>query len=191
MDPKKKFFLFTQSNYFCSVPWNYLKIDTDGEVRTCVKGRTVLGNINDRTIQDILRNPELKKIRQDLFNDRESFNCVNCRELDQTGKSYSYLRSMYNDWFKKNPVDYSDFDNFYLSGIDLHWSSTCNLKCITCWSRQSSSIANEIDAPILHVPSDQAQKIIDWTVSQQHQLKELYFSGGEPTLIKHNVRLLE
>ena len=191
MDPKKKFFLFKQSQYFCSVPWNYLKIDTDGEVRTCVKGKLVLGNINNQTIQDILKNPELKKIRQDLFNDRESSNCVSCRELDYIGTSYSYLRSMYNNWFKKNPVDYSDFDNFYLSGIDLHWSSTCNLKCITCWSRQSSAIASEIGAPILHVPSDQAQKIIDWIVSEQHQLKELYFSGGEPTLIKHNTRLLE
>jgi len=191
MDPEKKFFLFKKTQHFCSVPWNYLKINTDGKVHTCVKGKSVLGNINDQTIQDILKNPELKKIRQDLFHDRESSNCVSCRELDHTGKSYSYLRSMYNDWFKKNPVDYSDFDNFYLSGIDLHWSSTCNLKCITCWSRQSSAIASEIGAPILHVPSDQAQKIIDWTIAQQHQLKELYFSGGEPTLIKHNVHLLE
>jgi len=191
MDPKKKFFLFKKSQHFCSVPWNYLKIDTDGVVKTCVKGKTILGNINNNSIEEILKNPELKKIRESLYNDQPTENCSLCRELDNPEKSYSFLRDMYNDWFKTSNVDYSDFDTFHLSGIDLHWSSICNIKCITCWPKQSSAIAKELNIPILSVSKNRSQEIIDWVVSHQHQLKEIYFSGGEPTLIKHNIRLLE
>lgn len=191
MDPKKKFFLFHQSQSFCSVPWNYLKVDADGSVRTCVQGQEILGNINRQGINEILHNPILRSIRQDLYNDEIPHNCTQCRALDQIGSSYSYLRSMYNNWFKFSDVDYSDFDSFHLSGLDLHWSSTCNLKCVTCWSKQSSAIAQEMRLPILHLPSDRAQHLIDWALQQQHQLKEIYFSGGEPTLIRHNIQLLE
>jgi organic radical activating enzyme len=38
---------------------------------------------------------------------------------------------------------------------------------------------------------DQVQELTDWIVEQQYSLKEIYISGGEPTLIKHNLRLLQ
>jgi len=93
--------------------------------------------------------------------------------------------------FKHADIDYSDKRLFKLSAIDLHWSSTCNLKCITCWANQSSSIAHEEGKKVLHTPDDKADQIIDLIVSRQHHMKEIYLSGGEPTLIKHNVRLLK
>lgn len=191
MNPKKKFFLFHQSQSFCSVPWNYFKIDANGTVRTCVKGREILGNIKNQSIQEILNNHKLKEIKQDLYNDKVPYNCVRCRDLDQPESSYSFLRSMYNKWFVQSPVDYSDTNAFYLSGVDLHWSNTCNLRCVTCWAPQSSAIAAEQRIPIVNIPVHQIDLLIDWIVSQQHQLRELYFSGGEPTLIKHNIRLLQ
>jgi organic radical activating enzyme len=33
--------------------------------------------------------------------------------------------------------------------------------------------------------------LIDWIVKNQHTLQEIYLSGGEPTMIKYNLRLLE
>jgi sulfatase maturation enzyme AslB (radical SAM superfamily) len=191
MDPKKKFFLFHQSHAFCSVPWNYFEIDSEGAVKTCAKGREILGNINNQSIHEILGNVKLKEIKQDLYNDKIPHNCTWCRDLDQPDSSYSYLRSMYNKWFVKSPVDYSDTNAFHLSGVDLHWSNTCNLRCVTCWAKQSSAIAAEQRIPIVNVPTQQIDSLIDWIVSQQDQLRELYFSGGEPTLIKHNIKLLK
>lgn len=189
MDHKKKFFLFKKSQNFCSVPWNYFKISSEGSVRTCAKGQTLLGNINDTSIQDILKSPTLHEIRRSLYHDQVPVNCQSCRQQDTDG--YSYLKEMYNGWFQDADVDYSDFDAFRLSGVDLHWSSTCNIKCVTCWYGQSSAIARELSIPIVNVGRDKIQPIIDWLVSCQHSLKEIYFSGGEPSLIRHNVRLLE
>lgn len=193
MDPQKKFFLFKQSKTFCSVPWNYFKIDTDGSVMTCVKGSVRLGNINDTDIEEILHSVEIKKIRESLYQGDVPINCQSCQKFDnnENQSDYKFLRDMYNDWFKKINVDYSDFDAFHMSGVDLHWSNTCNIKCVTCWPKQSSAIASELGYPIHQIPRDHIEKITDWILHHQGQIREIYFSGGEPTLIKHNIRLLE
>ena len=192
MDPKKKFFLFKFSKNFCSVPWNYFKIDVDGEVRTCVKGTQRLGNINQQSINEILSNSALRQIREELYQDKLPTNCEKCREMDNSHETrYSFLRDMYNDWFQSVPVDYADPTAFHLSGLDLHWASTCNLKCVTCGPRQSSAIAAEMRMPIMQASKDKIDSAIDYCIQHQKGLKELYFSGGEPTLIKHNITLLE
>lgn len=193
MDPKRKFFLFKQAEHFCSVPWNYVKVNMDGSISTCVNGKTNLGNINDNTITEILSNPNLTEIRANLSTDVLDKNCVSCHGYNNINDSYEYkfLRELYNPMFKDVDIDYNNTNSFKLSGIDLHWSSVCDLKCITCWSRQSSSIAIEEGKEVLHTPSEQADKLIDYIVENQSGLKEIYLSGGEPTLIKHNLHLLK
>jgi radical SAM protein with 4Fe4S-binding SPASM domain len=193
MDPKKKFYLFKQSQHFCSVPWNHVKVDANGQVKTCVRGRAVLGNIKNQTITEILKNPVLQEIRETLYNDRLPENCVNCQTLEnQTSAGrYQFLRNLYNSYFLKKDVDYSDFSAFNLAGIDLHWGSTCNLKCITCWEKQSSAIAQELKIPILNNSESEVNSVLNLIIDNQHNLQEIYLSGGEPTLIKHNLRLLQ
>jgi radical SAM protein with 4Fe4S-binding SPASM domain len=192
MTPKEKFVLFKQSRHFCSVPWNHIKINTDGSVSTCVHGKNYLGNIIDNEIHEILTNNDLIEIKKTLRKDLPSANCKDCQKLENTEDySYKFLRDLYNPMFIKSTVDYDSPNEFILNGIDLHWSSTCNLKCITCWSEQSSSIAQELGLPIKHTPSDAAEKIINYIVANQHTLKEIYMGGGEPTLIKHNLNLLK
>jgi radical SAM protein with 4Fe4S-binding SPASM domain len=192
MDPKKKFYLFKQSENFCSVPWNYLKINMDGAVNTCVNGSSPLGNIHSDSIDDLIASPTLKSIKQNSYNNIEDSNCRRCLTFEHSqGVDYQYLRGLYNSMFVKTPVDYSDPEDFKLAGLDLHWGSTCNLKCITCWAKQSSAIAQEQGVPILNVSTQAADSLIDYVIDHQEHLKEIYLSGGEPTLIKHNLRLLQ
>jgi radical SAM protein with 4Fe4S-binding SPASM domain len=192
MDAKQKFYLFKQSKNFCAVPWNYIKISMDGTVSTCVMGSEILGNIHDTPIKEIIKNPILTRIRDNLHNDRPDKNCHDCvQNENNVGVEYSFLRGLYNPMFAKSPADYSDSSDFKLAGIDLHWGSTCNLKCITCWAQQSSAIAQEQGLPILSVTSAAADSVIEFVVENQYNLREIYLSGGEPTLIKHNLRLLQ
>jgi radical SAM protein with 4Fe4S-binding SPASM domain len=194
MDPKRKFILFKQSKHFCSVPWNYFKVDMRGDVYTCVNGKQVLGNLNNTDIKEILLNPKLADIKQNLSNDILDTNCKFCQSYENnvdSTNSYDFLRGLYNSMFKSTTVDYDNKNEFKLQGVDLHWSSICDLKCITCWSDQSSSIAKEQGKEVLHTPTEQADKLIDYIVANQETLKEIYLSGGEPTLIKHNLRLLK
>lgn len=194
MDPKRKFFLFKQAKHFCSVPWNHFKVNTEGSVSTCVNGEKILGNLEENYIEQILSNPILEKIKQNLSDDISDDNCKFCQSFENninTDNEYRFLRELYNPMFKSADIDYDNLTGFKLQGIDLHWSSICDLKCITCWSNQSSSIAVEEGKEILHTSNESADKLIDYIVSNQETLKEIYLSGGEPTLIKHNLRLLK
>lgn len=188
MDPKKKFFLFKQSNNFCSVPWNHIKVDMTGNIYTCVAGKEKLGDLSI-PLDQVLTSEKLKSIREELVNNTVPGNCTGCRSLENN--DYLYVRGLYNPMFQSSTVNYTDNSAFTLSGLDLHWGSTCNLKCITCWSKQSSSIAQEEGMPILNTPTEQADKLIEHIVQHQTTIKEIYLSGGEPTLIKHNLRLLK
>jgi MoaA/NifB/PqqE/SkfB family radical SAM enzyme len=189
LDAKKKFYLFKKEKNFCAVPWNNIKVGMDGSVTTCTHGTETLGHVKNHTIDKILYHDKLNSIRDDLFNNLAISNCSMCKSYETN--DYHYLRGLYNELFASSQVDYSNNSEFTLSAIDLHWSSICNLKCITCWAKQSSSIAVEQGEPILHTPTVDANKIIDYIVQNQNNLKEIYLSGGEPTLIKYNLTLLK
>lgn len=193
MEPKKKFYLFKKAENFCAVPWAHVKILMNGDVCSCVVGTESFGNIENQSIEQIVSNHKIKKVKTQLINDQKSANCVDCHDQFNNGinRPYSYLREFYNTMFQDVDIDYTDVESFKLSGIDLHWSSICNLKCITCWDKQSSSIAKEQGSPILHVSKEAAQRLTDYIVENQYNLKEIYLSGGEPTLIKHNLNLLQ
>lgn len=188
MDPKRKFFLFKQSKHFCSVPWNHFEVFSNGDVRTCSKG-SKLGNINQEPIEQILANDQLKSIKTNLLADNLDKNCLGCHQLTTNDEHFD-LRNHYNPMFKSINIDYDNIDLFELNGIDLHWDNTCNFKCVYCNPAQSSLIAQEQNITVTKSDSANIDKIIDMVVKNQHKLKELYFSGGEPLLIKHNLKLL-
>ena len=188
MDPKKKFFLFKQSNVFCSVPWNHFELFTDGTLKTCSKGKS-LGNINEQSIHKLLQSTAIKDIKHDLVNEKYNDNCKRCHYLTTDNEHYD-LRNHYNPMFKQFDIDYNNISAFDLHAIDLHWDNTCNFKCIYCNPQQSSSIAHEQQAQVIRTNQQHIDEIIDLIVVNQYQMKEIYLSGGEPLLIKHNAKLL-
>ena len=192
MDPKTKYQLFRQQKHFCTAPWNLLYVNVDGSIPSCTRGK-VLGNASDGPISDTLSNEKYQELRQDILADKITDNCKKCLQsenISSAGK-YTGLRNHYNKLGIHSSVDYLDTKQFKLSALDLHWSSLCDLKCVTCWAVQSSSIAREENKPVNHTPSAVADRVIEYVVSNQSELKEIYMSGGEPTLIKYNLKLLK
>lgn len=190
MNSKDNIRLFFKSQHFCAVPWNYFKVWTDGSILTCVRGSSKIDREGDISVSKMLQtNITLQTIRKNLYNDILDSNCASCQSLEQS--NYKFLRGLYNDLFKTSTVDYSSTTDFICKGVDLHWGSTCQLKCITCWAEQSSSIAKEQNIPIKNISTDDANNIIDIIVKNQEVMEEIYLSGGEPTLIKHNLSLLQ
>lgn len=185
---RRKFFLFKQSQHFCSVPWNHVEIWTDGSVRTCCKGQR-FGNVNQQPLQQIVRDPYILALKKDLLDDQVNPNCVECYQ-SSTGKEHFDLRNHYNPMFQSFDIDYDNVQAFQLNGIDLHWDNTCNFKCIYCNAEQSSLIASEQHQQVQRSNDQTIASIIDQIVENQYHIKEIYFSGGEPLLVKHNHTLL-
>ncbi len=192
MDAKQKFQLFRKTKHFCAAPWNLLYVNVDGRIETCTRGST-FGNSNDEHISDIVSNEKYQNLRQDILDDKITDNCRKClknENISSAGK-YTGLRNHYNRLGVHSTVNYSDKKQFKLAALDLHWSSLCDLKCVTCWAVQSSSIAREENKPVNHTPPATANRIIEYVVKNQSELREIYLSGGEPTLIKYNLKLLQ
>lgn len=192
MDPKEKYKLFKQSKNFCTAPWNLLYIGVDGSVHSCTHGAP-LGKLNENNVTEILSNKNFKTLKEQILADKVTDNCRTCLASENTSCAgeFNSLRNHYNGLGVHSSVDYKDVSQFKLSALDLHWSSTCDLKCVMCWAGQSSSIAREENKPVNHTPTKVANGIIDFVTANQGELKEIYLSGGEPTLIKHNLRLLK
>jgi molybdenum cofactor biosynthesis enzyme MoaA len=189
MDPKEKFYLFFKHKHFCAVPWNHLEIFSNGKIQTCSKG-TFFGDINTDPIEKILQNDTIKNIKQDLLDDKLIDNCKACHKLSTKDEHFD-LRNHYNPMFKNFDVNYTDLEEFHLNAIDLHWDNTCNLKCVYCNPYQSSQIAAEQNIKFNKLDNENIEKIINLIVDNQWHIKEIYFSGGEPLLIKHNKQLLQ
>jgi len=192
MDPKQKYQLFTKHKHFCTAPWNVLYIGVNGNIKSCTAGYT-MGDLKEHNITEILNNKNFKLLRKEILADKITDNCKNCLMSENTSSAGDYkgLRNHYNGLGVHSSVDYKDVSKFKLSALDLHWSSVCDLKCVTCWAGQSSSIAREQNKPVNHTPTEVADKIIEFVTANQSELKEIYLSGGEPTLIKYNLKLLK
>ncbi len=192
MDPKEKYKLFKKSKNFCTAPWNLLYIGVDGSVHSCTHGAP-LGKLTENNVKDILSNKNFQSLKKEILADKVTDNCRLCLQSENTSCAgeFKSLRNHYNGLGVHSSVDYHDTKQFKLSALDLHWSSTCDLKCVMCWAGQSSSIAREENKPVNHTPTKVANGIIDFVTENQGELKEIYLSGGEPTLIKHNLRLLK
>jgi MoaA/NifB/PqqE/SkfB family radical SAM enzyme len=188
VNPKKKFWLFKQSEHFCAVPWNHFEVWSTGDIKTCSKG-IPFGNINQTPLEEILNNPWIGSLKQDLLADKLTSNCNGCHRLTTADEHYD-LRNHYNPMFKSFDIDYENTQAFELHGIDLHWNNTCNFKCVYCNPSQSSLIAEEQKIPVRKSSIENINKIIEMIVKNQYVMKEIYFSGGEPLLIKHNATLL-
>lgn len=191
-DPKTRFKLFKQNKHFCAAPWGLIYVNTDGTVKTCVRGQTY-GDLNKQNIEQIVSNEHYKSLRSEILQDKITKHCSEClaSENNVTAGAFHSIRNHYNELSMNCSTDHNNVNQFGLTAVDLHWSSVCDLKCITCWHGQSSSIALEQNQSIRHTPTEVANKLIDYIVNNQNELKEVYLSGGEPTLIKYNLKLLQ
>jgi organic radical activating enzyme len=192
-DPKTKFKLFKQHKHFCSAPWTVLYVGMNGYTKTCTNDYSKHNSLLENSIEEIVVNKEYQTLRSDILKDKVTDHCKRCLSFENkvSSENFESIRNMYNLLSVDSDVDYEDVTQFKLNAVDLHWSSTCDLKCVTCWAGQSSSIAKEQGKTPVHTPTAIADQIIKYIVANQTELKEIYLSGGEPTLIKYNLKLLQ
>ena len=125
------------------------------------------------------------------------------------GNIFLWLKSIYYGKYSKNilnRVEKSKTNGYRVEKsplrLDVRPTNTCNLKCRMCWPNSSSKIAQE-QKEILKSGADTSfidrdyfktdKKFFNWRKSKEiwktiHKwspgIKSLYFTGGEPTLIK-------
>lgn len=192
---------------FCVLPWISLTTNPDGSCKPCCVSADFIKK-NDGTnynlgidkIEDIYNSPDYIKLRQQMLDNEKVPGCSTCYKMeDLGGKS---LRETYNTIFfiqDPRPVTPPIINYF-----DLRFGNLCNLSCRSCAPSNSSQMAKEIIelSTITTISKFKDIRSIDYGEwynslvydknidSQVSNVKMIYLTGGEPTIIQKNFDMM-
>jgi MoaA/NifB/PqqE/SkfB family radical SAM enzyme len=170
---------------FCSAPWVNLHISTDNLIKPCCGGQGLESDSLSSSDWNYFEksNHKLIKIKQELVDGKTPKYCSTCK-----GE-----RNWYRE-FVAQPLVITDVDDFSLQSIDARWNNTCQLSCTYCNAKNSSKWA-QLQSKKSSVPESYriSQKNIDkiYQLVANNNIKRVSMLGGEPLLIKENIKLLE
>lgn len=167
---------------------------------------------------EAFNNDYMKSVRKTMLEGNVPASCTKCFKEEQEGIASKRIWET-GTWHYEEGIDIPELiaqtaeDGsvpYQLQYLDLRLGHTCNLKCIMCSPHDSSMWVPEHKKiwPIIQSPL--IKKQMDWTAGdfnnywhenpafwdqiydQIPNIKQLYFAGGEPLLIKeHKTFLLE
>ena len=171
-------------------------------------------NLRDNTVEEIWNSDFMKETRLDMLNDIIPTSCTKCFEEENKG-IVSKRQWETKVWEQRinlsSIVSKTEADGTLPVDIpyfDLRLGNMCQLKCIMCSPHDSSSWIKDwkIQFPLYNnkiLKSDQGWNVhydytwyqkgsfLDTMKSQAHNIKELYFAGGEPLIIPEHRKILE
>lgn len=174
-------------------------------------------NLGRDNIEDVWSSLHMNEVRRKMLLGEEIPECKDCYKHEKLSGSSSRTES--NAFWLKQPhivkkIDSYRFDNQLepVSSLELRLGNTCNLSCNSCWGYSSSKSNEERiqllkrqDLPVvfrnqwqneLTIPKDinhwfKTDVYKDNIQKASKHLNRVYITGGEPTLIKENRRLLQ
>lgn len=192
------------SKSMCIMPWIGMATDPSGGIRPCcwMKATTndkFFGNPADYKDSDYL-----KEKKEQFLKGEYPDSCSRCMQDDKQNLISKRIRE--NRQWLHNGNSWNNLPDEF-SIIDLRLSNVCNLGCITCDPKQSSFLKKETEENLNQTAdhnirqydkvkninllnpysSDQIDEIIDIIGSNSR----IYVTGGEPSLVKKHLQLLE
>jgi radical SAM protein with 4Fe4S-binding SPASM domain len=177
---------------FCPLPWTGFIVQQNGDIKNCVLAKEVIGNINERTIQQILSGEDNKKIKKQMLAGNKPSSCTGCYKLEE-GKNNFDIISQRIYYIKElrtvDPQLYDQIDNFDLHTVDIRWTNQCNQACVYCGPHNSTLWEKEV-GPSKLMSAESKTAVRSFIFDHVAQLKNVYLAGGEPTLMNENLEFL-
>jgi len=172
---------------FCVAPWVNLHVSTGEDTRPCCGGNSVVPDTLSSESWNYFEksNHKLIKIKQELLAGKTPEYCTNCKEE----------RNWYSE-FVEQPLVISEVDEFSLRSIDARWNNTCQLSCTYCgpsssskWAQLQSQKTVNSDTKSYRISQKNIEKI--YQLINNNSIKRVSMLGGEPLLMKENIKLLD
>ena len=196
------------SKTFCILPWMHLAINSSGSLRVCCNstpgknfitkdGRPYKAWYDD--LEEAWNSPVYKEIRKQMLDGERPEMCQRCfREEDVGIKS---PRQAWNDKWKEDK-EYTENPEFNIKYVDLRLGNLCNLKCRMCNPYSSNQWVKEWHLVEDALSESEYKRLskMDWPEKERtwenlfsiaHTVEEIYLTGGEPTIIKEQHKLLD
>jgi len=162
----------------CLASRHNLFLDSSDRVTLCCNSNQVL-DFDNNIVDSALVGVKAQEIQQALYADQPHPTCNRCWQ-EQTNGTRSH-RESYNDMYP----EFELIETTQLKTIHLQNDPTCNLTCVYCGPRFSSSWAR------LRGINDPMQKTLNFSDDTLANLSMITLAGGEPGLIKSNVKILD
>ena len=178
---------------FCIKPFTETCIRTDGHITLCCKSiEQTHYNLKTSTITEWWNSDFLKGVRTQLLNGQQPASCQIC--FDQEKSGVTSLRQKINSDYKifeqyaEKTLQYLAYPRDVPVDIEVQLTNLCNLKCLTCFETDSSSILSE--NKILKIAKAD-QRNYGVTKYEMEQLKNFLYTkprlinlrGGEPLMV--------
>lgn len=174
-------------------------------------------NFSHNLPTEAFNNDYMKSVRKTMLEGKVPASCTKCFKEEQEGISSKRIWET-GTWHLEEKIDIQELIReteedgtvpYKLQYLDLRLGHTCNLKCIMCSPHDSSMWVPEHKKVFPIFQSPLVKKQMDWTPSEFNNywhenpefweqifdqipnIKQLYFAGGEPLLIKEHKMFLE
>lgn len=185
---------------FCPLPWMHLYIGPDGNVLPCCVAdqQFPLGNINEQSIDSIVKSSKFTTLRQNMLAGTKSKECQRCYLQEDSGlpssrHAHRSRWSMLPDKLDANGL----LDKFEPRYLDIRLNNICNLKCRMCSGYFSSAIAQEEFQIFANTSSvdmtlhrEQRNLVLQEIIEYLPFAEKIYFAGGEPLLAPEHYEIL-
>ncbi len=181
---------------FCSLAWTSLGMNPHGRVKVCGISQANIKNpsLKKTSIEEAWNSDYYKKIRLAMLRGKKTPNCKRCYIQEQLGGLSKRAESnLMSGLSEREALCLTRADGSVVRPprhIDLRVGNICNLKCVHCWTGNSSKwhedsllldkYENTQNLPIDNSWISHKGKI--WAYIKKHirQIETLSFLGGEP-----------
>jgi organic radical activating enzyme len=199
--------LTDMSDKICPLVYTGIATDPSGGVRPCCvfdQKYNYRGSIAEYKDSKIW-----KEVEKDFLDGKYHPGCHHCERQDSAGSSSKRTREVqnYKAKYNRDTLDIEHMKSIGYDLIDLRLSNKCNLKCVSCNPKSSSLIFDETkkhyddtmhhykhiydlakDRDLTNPYSDENIEDLMNCISKDSRL---YFTGGEPSVVKGVLKILQ
>ena len=179
------------SPFVCNYPWTHFEVNNpNGDVTMCCDNSSVLGNINEHTVEEIWNNKSFQKARKQMRDGGALSMCpATCPVIHgfKTHQNLDWYREMSEGAAKSNAIlNEKEFETGACvlksrpRWMRYTYSYKCNLDCYHCYQREDAT-------ENVKLPDSFMQQVYE--LSPYYQV--LFFFGGEPFLYKPVTEMIE
>lgn len=197
------------SKTFCVLPWMHLATNASGNLRVCCNstpGKNFITKedgkpykLHKDDLQEAWNSEVYQTIRKQMLNGERPEMCERCFREEDVGIKSS--RQAWNEKWQENK-EYNLIPAFDIRYVDLRLGNLCNLKCRMCnpyasnqWVKEWPLIETALDPAeyerLSNMSWPENEKTWENLFSIADTVEEIYLTGGEPTVIKEQHRLLD
>ena len=198
---------------YCHAPFYHSHVDTEGANRLCCIAMNEL--IEDKYKENLSAHPidfwnseYMKNRRALMLKNQSPPECYYCRNPNSNKPYKDIFKSNFEKRFKDDSEGRLKDNTITYLPISIDYrTAICNLKCLMCNSGSSTAINAQFKKqeevitqkfgssfvnyrPLLAEKSERTFEALEQIVKGEN-LKHIYFAGGEPTMTKDHLGLLD